>query len=212
MVRGMVQDGEGAVELFGEEGAYELVGEGHARKRKHGIGPGIDFAGETVGASHDETYPSGTAGEFSSEPRGELHRAHLRSLFVEQYDVVARRCLSEYHLSFGLFLYLYGQFPGVADVGKKNDGESGVSADAFRIVRHEGGYLRRVGFAYEYEVYSHGCLLLSPMPQRCWGRSAGACAGQRVRGRSLFHSPPAPSYSIGRFGSAVAATDRCGRG
>ena len=39
MVRGMVQDGEGAVELFGEEGAYELVGEGHARTRKHGIGP-----------------------------------------------------------------------------------------------------------------------------------------------------------------------------
>ena len=99
-----------AVELFGEEGAYELVGEGHARKRKHGIGPGIDFAGETVGASHDETYPSGTAGEFSSEPRGELHRAHLRSLFVEQYDVVAG-AVCRVSSPFGLFLYSDGQFP-----------------------------------------------------------------------------------------------------
>ena len=41
------EDGEGAVELFGEEEAYHLVGEGHLGDGKTAVGGFVGFGGES---------------------------------------------------------------------------------------------------------------------------------------------------------------------
>ena len=50
----VVEDGEGAIELFGKEQAYHLVGERHLRKRDHFIAPFVHRRGEAVRTADNE--------------------------------------------------------------------------------------------------------------------------------------------------------------
>ena len=55
----VVENGEGTVELLGEDEADHLVGEGHGGKGELVVGAGIDLGGESVGASDEEDEAAG---------------------------------------------------------------------------------------------------------------------------------------------------------
>ena len=54
MVGKIVEDGESAVKLLGEDDAYHLVGEGHLRKGNLSLGKGVNLGGEAIGASYNK--------------------------------------------------------------------------------------------------------------------------------------------------------------
>lgn len=55
MVRLVVEDSEGTVELFHEEEAHHLVVESHVGERDFVVGSLIDRRGKAVGAANDKT-------------------------------------------------------------------------------------------------------------------------------------------------------------
>ena len=55
----VVEDGEGAIELFGKEQADHLMGERHLRKRDHFIASFVHRRGEAVRPADDEDQTAG---------------------------------------------------------------------------------------------------------------------------------------------------------
>ena len=67
-------DGAGAVDLFGEDQADHLVGEGHLGEGQLFVGSGIDGWGEAVGAADDEDEAAGGV-TLLFQPAGKLDAA-----------------------------------------------------------------------------------------------------------------------------------------
>ena len=128
-----LDDGAGAVELFGEDEAYHLVGEGEARQGYLLVGTLIDGRGEAVGASDDEDEaPGGLL--FLLQPAGQFDAAVLVAVLVEQDDVVGGLQLAQDELTLGGLLLFLGEVLGVAQLGYGDDVEGHVVTDAFGIV------------------------------------------------------------------------------
>src|SRR5580658_1444797 len=136
------QDGEGAVDLFGEDYAGEFVGHGQRRKRDALVGQGAEFDGETFGvAAEEDDFAGGMVAE-AAEPARELLRAELIAGGVEQDEGGA-----------GLhFQFAQSGGGGFADFG---DGDFGVAADAFDVVVDESAELFAAGFSEHYEADFH---------------------------------------------------------
>ena len=68
MVGLVVQDGHGPVDLFGEDEAYHLMGERHARKGNLFRRGGVDTRREAIGAAHHENEPFQSRCHLLSHP------------------------------------------------------------------------------------------------------------------------------------------------
>src|SRR6185369_3564471 len=84
MIPFIVQDGEAAIELFEEEGADHLVGEGHLRKSDDPVGAAAQRIGETVRAADDKGEFRRAVVPVRSDQSGKGRRGELFAQFIEQ--------------------------------------------------------------------------------------------------------------------------------
>src|SRR6266850_3015747 len=78
------EDGESAVELFGEHDAGEFMRESHSAERKLLVGALAESVGEAVGVAAKEDHFAGAAVAESPEPFGEGVRIEIFSPSVEK--------------------------------------------------------------------------------------------------------------------------------
>ena len=168
----VVEDREGAVDLLGEDRPYDLVREGHARKRQPAVGAGVDRIREAVGSADDQHEPPHAAQHPFLEPVCELHRTHLVAALVEQDDMVAGGQLPQDRFALGRALLVLRERARVAHVGQRRDGEPAVAVHAAHVEFHERFDLLRVGFSDDQQFDVH-------------------CTRNGMA--SLFHSPSAPT-------------------
>jgi hypothetical protein len=114
------EDGEGAVELFGEHDAGEFVGVGHRAERKFLVGALSEIFREAVGVAAEENEFAGAAVAEFAEPLGESVRIESFSGGVE------KDCGGS---AVGVEPFVGGL--GVADFG---DFDRTGAADAFYVV------------------------------------------------------------------------------
>ena len=126
-------DGAGAVDLFGEDKAYHLVGEGHLREGELFVGAGIDGRGEAVGASDDEDEPAGGVA-LLFEPAGKLDAAQLTAMFVEQDNGVGRLDELQDLLSLGRLLLVLREALRILEFRNRDELEGHVVTDTLGIV------------------------------------------------------------------------------
>src|SRR6185369_4361895 len=84
MIPFVVQDGEAAIELFKEEWADHLVGEGHLRKSYDSVGAGAQRIGEAVGAADGKGEFRRAVVTVCSDQPGKGRRGELFAQFVQQ--------------------------------------------------------------------------------------------------------------------------------
>ena len=105
----MVYDGKSPVELFGEQQADHLVGEGHFGEGDFVRCRGVGFGRETVRPAGDEHQVADSGVHFSLQERSELHGAELLAMFVEKDYAIGFFEPFPHGIEFFLFLLRYGQ-------------------------------------------------------------------------------------------------------
>ena len=81
------EDGEGAVDLLGGDGAGEFVGEGHAAERDGAVGAGEGGGGPAVGGADGEEDALGAVVAKPGDERGELFGGEGVAAGVEEEDL-----------------------------------------------------------------------------------------------------------------------------
>lgn len=100
------EDGEGAVELFGEEEAYHLMGEGHLGDRKTAVGGFVGFGGESERPADHEHEVAHARIHLGLQKLGELRRAVFLAVLIQQNHAV--RLLEPFAHLQKFFLLLLG--------------------------------------------------------------------------------------------------------
>jgi hypothetical protein len=137
------EDGEGAVELLGEDDAGQLVRHGERRERKGFVGAGAEGLGETRVAAAEENEFAGAAVAEFAEPAGEFLGAVLVARGVEEDPTGSR-------------ISLHAREGGGGGLAKFADANIGGAADARGVVVEEPAALRAAGAAEKEEMESHG--------------------------------------------------------
>jgi len=78
------EDGEGAVDLFGEDDLRELMRQGDAAEGEEEVGAGAGGVGPTVGRADGEDEALGSGVAVPPDGSGELFRGELLASAVEQ--------------------------------------------------------------------------------------------------------------------------------
>jgi hypothetical protein len=78
------EDGEGAVDLLGEDGAGELVGQGDGAEGEDEVGAGAGGGGPAVGGADGEDEGLGAGVAEAAEVGGEVFAGELLAAAVEQ--------------------------------------------------------------------------------------------------------------------------------
>src|SRR5271156_5212177 len=128
------EDGEGAINLLGEEHAREFVRHGQRRERDFLFGAGAQFRGETFGVAAEEDEFARAAVAQIAEPARELLGGELFSGGVEQDDR-------------GGWVYFQFAQRGWAGVAEFADFDFGVVLDALDVVVHHGARFFAAGLA-----------------------------------------------------------------
>jgi hypothetical protein len=81
------EDGEGTVDLFGEDGAGELVGEGNKTEREQQVGAVSGCGGPAVGGAYAEDEALGSGVAELAHANGNFIRRQLASATVQEYCV-----------------------------------------------------------------------------------------------------------------------------
>ena len=117
----VVEDCKGAIELLSENGAYNLMREGHSRERQLAVGSSIDLIRESIRTSDNQNQTADAAIQTLLQPLCKVYRAELFALLIEQHHVVAIANLAQYGFAFGSALLLDRQILGVLDIRQGSD-------------------------------------------------------------------------------------------
>ena len=120
MIRFAVQDGEGAIELLGEDESRHDMGEGELRKGDLEILTGIDCLGKAVGAADDEHQRLLPRVGLLLDELRKLFRSELPASFIEEHYHVAWLYLFENQFAFALLLLVLGKGLGALEIGDGN--------------------------------------------------------------------------------------------
>jgi len=85
MIRMPFEDGEGTVELFQQNNAGKLVGQGHFAKRKQGRGRTASMFSEAIRAANPKSEGLGTSILMITDKLGEFFRGKLFPAGIEEY-------------------------------------------------------------------------------------------------------------------------------
>lgn len=151
----VVEDGHGAVDLFDEEEADHLVGEGHFGEGEFFVGAFVDAIGEAVRSTDDEDDLAGTAVHVVLNLFGEVHGAWSFAAFVEKDDVIGGLDTFEEFVGFTFFLLGLGKVFGVLDVRNFLDLELEVVFESLEVVVDKFDDEFVVGFADNEEEGFH---------------------------------------------------------
>jgi hypothetical protein len=127
------EDGEGAVELFGEHDASKFVGESHGAERESLVGALAESLGKAVGVAAEEYEFAGAAVAEFPEPCGEGVRIEILSGSVEKN-----------HGGGAIRVEFLQCSVCIADFG---DFQRTRAADAFFIVIEDGAHFGAAGLA-----------------------------------------------------------------
>ena len=155
MVGLALDDGEGAIELLGEDGSHDLVREGHLRERYLAIGTRIDLLRESVWATNHQHQSSYAAIHTLLHPLCKGHATHLLASLVEQHYIVACGDAIEQHRALGTLLLLLREVFGVTQVGQVGYGELGIVVNALGVHLDQRIHLLHIGLAYDNQFYIH---------------------------------------------------------
>ena len=147
-------DGAGAVNLFGEDEADHLVGEGEAGEGELLVGSGIDGRGETVRASDDEDEATGGVA-LLFEPAGQFDTTVFVPMLVEQYDGVRGLQLFEDEFTLSGLLLFFREILSVLEFGDGDELEGHIVADALNVVVDACLEMLVGGFPHENEKGLH---------------------------------------------------------
>ena len=86
MIRVPGKNGEGAVDLFGDDDAGELVRLSHFSEREEQVGALARLFGPAVGGADGKDDELAACVAFAAQPAGEILRGHLFAVFVEQNE------------------------------------------------------------------------------------------------------------------------------
>jgi hypothetical protein len=137
------EDGEGAIELFGEEDAGEFVRHGESGERKLHVRLATEVVGKTFGVAAEEDEFAGAAVAEVTEPASELRGGELLAGGVEEdergggVDLEIAEC-------------------GGRGVAELSGVDGAVVADAEEIVVEKGADFGATGFAEHEETDLHG--------------------------------------------------------
>jgi hypothetical protein len=137
------EDGEGAIDLFGQHDAREFVGHRQSGERNLLRGSGAEFVRKSFGVAAKEDEFAHAAVAKVAEPFGELLRRELFAGGVEEDDCGG-----------GIeFRFAESGGRGVTELG---DFEVGVAADARGVVVDECAAFFAAGFAEHEKADFHG--------------------------------------------------------
>ena len=120
VIRFAVQDGEGAIELLGEDEPRHDVGKGELREGDLEVLAGIDRFGEAVGAADDEHQSLLSCVGLLLDELRELFRRELLAPLVEEHDDVAGIYLLEDQVALALLLPVLRQGLGAFEIRDGN--------------------------------------------------------------------------------------------
>ena len=135
------ENGHCAVDLLDGHYSYHLVGEGHLRKRQFAVGALIDRVAKTVGSTNDERQVFARR-HLLLEVIGELNRAELAAVFVQQNDIHGGREGLQNEVSFGCLDLIFGQGLGVLEIRQHDDLKRHIVPQALLVFIDEGTQTR----------------------------------------------------------------------
>src|SRR6185437_10214304 len=181
------EDGDGAVDLLGENDARQAVRQGHGRQRQHEIGLGRSRKPKTVGAADKEGETLRTAVAKLGEALREAFASELSAAPVETDQFVRGWSLGEKQLCFGLHTRLRCGTPRFRDLDHVERRQSELSSrrgGAADIMREQLALRPLLQSAHGSDQEPHGSL----------GLKTGAAhrPRQAAGDKSPIRSPVAP--------------------
>lgn len=98
----VVDDGQGAVDLFKDQHPAQVVGKGQGRERPYDIGTAFQGIGYTAESADNESEPPGVFSHVPGNNAGELLGGPGFAARVEHYNAVRRIQCRKHLLAFGL--------------------------------------------------------------------------------------------------------------
>ena len=135
------ENGHCAVDLLDGHYSYHLVGESHLGERQFAVGALIDGVAETVGAADDERQVFARR-HLLLEVIGELNRAELAAVFVQQNDIHGGREGLQNEVAFGGFYLVLGERFGVLEIGQHDDLKRHIVLEPLLVFIDERGETR----------------------------------------------------------------------
>lgn len=149
MIRFVVENSHGTIELLGEDESYHLVRIGHLRERNLFVSRLVDAVGKSVGAPHDEDQPFGHVGHLLFEIGGKLHRGELLAVLVEQHDIIAGQERLQDEVGLPLLLLVGTEAFGIAQFGDDNHLERHIVCEPFAVLLDASDKVRFHRFSYD---------------------------------------------------------------
>ena len=131
------ENGHCAVDLLAGHYSYHLVGESHLGERQFAVGALIDGIAEAVGSSDDERQVF-AGRHLLLKVIGELDRAELASVLIEQDDVHSRRETCQDRFAFGNLDLLFRERLGVLQIRQDNELERQIVLEPLLVVVDKG--------------------------------------------------------------------------
>ncbi len=135
------ENGHCAVDLLDGHYSYHLVGESHLGERQFAVGALIDGIAETVGAADDERQVFARR-HLLLEVIGELNRAELASVFVEQNDIHGGRESLQNEVAFGVLDLVFGERFGVLEIRQHDNLKRHIVLEPLLVIVDERGETR----------------------------------------------------------------------
>lgn len=134
VIRAVVEDTEGPVELLGEKEQNHLVVEGHGRKCNFRLYRRVHLRAESECPAHNEDKPFAPRGEVLLQFFCESTARVGRALFVEKQGPVARLKFGQYGFAFGLFALFLRQLSPMLFFADRDRFDRGIVFDPTRII------------------------------------------------------------------------------
>ena len=172
----VVEDGEGAVELFDEEEAHHLVVEGHLGEGYLVVCHVVDAGGEAEGTADDEDKAAGAGVHLLLEVLREPHGGVLFAMLVEEDDAVSTFETFEQEDGFALFDFLGRGALLVFESGDDFEVEVDVVLQSFDVDVDAFLKVGNVGLGNDEELDVHGV----------WMMMKGARARRRLQCNNML--------------------------
>ena len=155
MIGFTTDDGKSAIELLDEEEANHLVRKGHLRERDLALSSGIDAGREAIRTAdkQDEALRHGL--QTLLHPLAELTAGHLASPLIEQDQHIARLQTFEDEVGLTLFLLLFAERLGIAEVGYLFEGGRQIMCEPLNVFFDQRREDRACGSAGKEDVKFH---------------------------------------------------------
>ena len=123
VVRLVLENSKGSVELLRKYCTHDLVREGHLRERELAISTLIDSVAKAIRTTDNKDKALSARRHSALKHVGKLDRAELGTMLVEEHEVVGIAYKLKYLLTLETLLLCLREFAGVTHVSKRGYSE-----------------------------------------------------------------------------------------